>query len=73
MCTTKNAPKLPTLRNRPPGSFQRKNNGLPGHSLKELVSGQEADTAADLHLRCFYAGNYREALFLHERYRGSVT
>ena len=46
---------------RPPGSFQRKNNGLPGHSLGRPASGQEADMAADLHFRCFFAGNYREA------------
>jgi tryptophan synthase beta chain len=28
-----------------------------------LASGQEADMAADLHFRCFFAGNYREAVF----------
>ena len=47
---------------RPPGSFQRKNNGLPGHSLGGTASGQEAGMAADLHFRCFFAGNYREAV-----------
>jgi hypothetical protein len=46
---------------RPPGSFQRKNNGLPGHSLGRPASGQEADMAADLSFRCFFARNYREA------------
>jgi hypothetical protein len=37
----------------PPGSFERKNNGLPGHSLGRPAFGQEADMAADLYFRCF--------------------
>jgi hypothetical protein len=41
------------MNSRPPGSFERKNNGLPGHSLGRPTSGQEAGMATDLHFRCF--------------------